>query len=1109
MTLTTAIGTVISKLKINNINNIDKASYEGDFSVNNFNIRKFLKNEALGKITFKASVKGQGFVKKYLNTQFKGNIASVDYNGYRYKNIALDGVIKDKLFDGKLHSKDKNAQLDFVGLIDFSKKMNLLDFKTKIAYADLNKLHFVTRDSLAIFKGEINTKLRGNTIDNIAGIVHFKSLNYSNEHGTHAFKSFHLISNFEDKKRIITVDSDEIVKGRLSGIFSFNDVYKLFSNAFGSIYSNYKPQAITEGQYMSFNFKLNNKITNIFFPDLQIASNTQFRGKIKGKNNSLKFTFKSDSLSYQDKSFKKIKLDIDNKFPLYNTALTIANSKIGDYPIEDLSLVNVTLNDTLYLRTDAIGGIKKRDRYQLSLYHTMDSLGNLTLGFKKSDITIRDKPWIINEQKLKNAKITYNTNTEELHINPIDFSYEQERISIAGFSKGKFEKDIKLDINNVLLENIYPQADSLYFKGKIDGFAHLKQENGVFKPSADITVGDLHINDISLGNVLLQVKGIEGLRKYNVAASVTKNNKKSLDITGFLDIESKTNQLNLNAKFNDFLINPYSALGAGVLENIRGDLDGNVNITGLFKNPNITGNLFIDNGGIYVPYLNVDYDIANHSLVKLHHQVFDFQQIQITDFKEKTQGILQGTITHKNFESWYLDLSINSDNLLMLDTEEDEDGELLYYGKAFIKGKASFKGLTDQLHINVTAETNKGTEFVIPLTDVESLDDDTLIHFVSSQEKEAQNNPKKEQEQVTLENKGLQLDFDLAVTPDATVEIVIDKENGSYLKGNGTGSLTLQINTNGNFNMYGDFWVDKGTYRFRYFDLIDKSFDVKQDSYLSWDGNPYEATLAIEAVYKSLKNPFVLLENPTINKKIPVEVIIKLTEQLLHPKIDFDINFPDNDNSITTELEYQLASKDEKDKQAIALLSLGYFIKKDNSNLSAGDAITENLTEKLNSIIDKVFSGNLAGINYSFDLQNSEKTDPTITRKRALGVKIETKISDRVLINGKVAVPLNERETAQTVGDAKVEFLINEDGTFRATVFTKPNELRYSNISTDIGYTKGVGLSYHVDFETFKELMDKLFGISISKEERKSRRSARKKRKAKLKEQKQKYKEQL
>src|SRR5690606_2612497 len=87
----------------------------------------------------------------------------------------------------------------------------------------------------------------------------------------------------------------------------------------------------------------------------------------------------------------------------------------------------------------------------------------------------------------------------------------------------------------------------------------------------------------------------------------------------------------------------------------------------------------------------------------------------------------------------------------------------------------------------------------------------------------------------------------------------------------------------------------------------------------------------------------------------------------------------------------------------------------------------------------------------------------------------QTKISDRVLINGKVGVPVGNSGATETVvaGDVEINFLLNEDGTLTANVFNRENSIR--NFGEDIGYTQGVGLSYNVDFDTFRELIRSLF----------------------------------
>ena len=65
--------------------------------------------------------------------------------------------------------------------------------------------------------------------------------------------------------------------------------------------------------------------------------------------------------------------------------------------------------------------------------------------------------------------------------------------------------------------------------------------------------------------------------------------------------------------------------------------------------------------------------------------------------------------------------------MLVLDKENSE--EVVFYGTAFMDGTASISGLTDQLSIEVNAKTNPKTTFVVPLKDIETVDNFKLILF--------------------------------------------------------------------------------------------------------------------------------------------------------------------------------------------------------------------------------------------------------------------------------------------------------------------------------------------------------------------------------------------
>ena len=89
------------------------------------------------------------------------------------------------------------------------------------------------------------------------------------------------------------------------------------------------------------------------------------------------------------------------------------------------------------------------------------------------------------------------------------------------------------------------------------------------------------------------------------------------------------------------------------------------------------------------------------------------------------------------------------------------------------------------------------------------------------------------------------------------------------------------------------------------------------------------------------------------------------------------------------------------------------------------------------------------------------------------------------MVNGKVGVPFGSTQQTTITGDVQIDFLLNEDGTLRAKVFNRENTIR--NFGEEIGYTQGVGLSYSVEFDTFKELIQIIFSGKNRKDKKATR----------------------
>nr|WP_299484954.1 translocation/assembly module TamB domain-containing protein [uncultured Allomuricauda sp.] len=1067
--LNTDIGSSYTDLQMTNIHTIDDASYIGFISLIDFNLGNFVEDDQLGLATLDVNVEGKGFISEYLNTEVIGEVYKLEYNNYEYNNLRVSGILKDQLFDGSLVSGDENFKFDFKGLADFGADENKFNFIASVDHADLKRLNFIN-DSVSIFKGNLNMDIEGSTLDNIIGQVRFSNTTYQNKNQTYYFEDFAVGSSFDqDTVRTIEINSPDIITGYAKGKFKVNELGRLVQNSVGSIYTNYKPFEISGGQRLDFNFKIYNKIVDVFFPEVIFGPNTFIRGNIVSDEGDFKLTFKSPSIAAYGNEFDNIELKIDNKNPLFNTFVSVEDMSTIYYDVKDFNLINTTLKDTLFFRTEFKGGLGYDDKYNLNFYHTFNKENKSVIGLKKSDINFKGNTWVLNKDANNKNKVIINRTLDSIRIEDVVMDNEnREQIRLRGELADSTYKDLDLQFKIVSLNKITPVVDSLKLDGSVDGFLNILQKDGKYLPTSSLNVSDFSVNNRRLGDLEIGIFGNNDLSQFGVSTWLNQNGLEKMSINGKVTNINNKRELDLAVNFTDFDLEPFSPLGEDVISNIRGSLGGFAKITGPVNNPSINGNLTLNNAGIGIPYLNVDYDFAPYSRVRLFDQTFYFENIELSDVVENTTATLDGTINHTGFGDWSLDLDVDTknDRFMILNTGFDE--EALYYGTGFINGTGSIYGPTDALNISVDASTAQGTSLKIPLSDVTSVGDYSFINFIEKGTSESFN-----EERVLQDYQGLEMAFDLVVTPDAEVEIVVDQNTGSSLKGTGEGILLIEINTNGKFNMYGEFVAVTGEYNFRYGGVIDKKFQVRPGGTILWERDPLAAQLNLEAVYALNANPAPLLDNQGYTGRIPTEVVVRLDGELESPTINFDIDFPGANSVIQSEIEYRLQDPTIKERNAFFLLAQGTFVN-EQTGINQ-QAVTGNLIQTASGLLNQI----LAGENDKFNLGVSYEqgyNDPNaeILTEDRIGVTVSTQISDRVLVNGRVGVPVGGVSETVVAGDVEVQVLLNEEGTLSAKIFNRENQIQQF-LAERQGYTQGVGLSYQVDFNSFKELMQRVF----------------------------------
>ena len=1061
--MTTALGTIESDFSMSSIDFIDKASYAGTVVLNQFDLGKFTSQKDLGKISATLAVDGVGFTEKYLNTKINGTISALSYNNYSYSNLEVNGTFKMPIYQGNISINDPNLKLVFDGLVDWTKKDSRFDFHIAIDQANLHQLQF-TNDTISVLKGDIVVQASGNSADNLKGDIFVNRTTYTNSKSTYFFDDFAINSSFDaSNKRTITVNSPDIVEGKIEGEYKFNQLQKLIENSLGSLYTNYKPNKVEKGQYLNFDFSISNKIIEVLFPKISIGQNTKVSGKINSDKNEFKFNFNSPQIVASENTLDNVRLNIDNKNPLYNAYVEMDSIKSKYYKIRDFSLINVTMKDSLFFRTEFKGGNKGEDYFNLNLYHTINKEKKNVVGISKSEVKFKDYLWFLNENDTQDNRIVFDKDLKEFDIEDIVLSHENQRIELLGAIKGKNYKDLKLSFKDVNLNKITPEDDMFVFDGNINGVVNFKQDKAVYRPTASLTIDQLQLNKTNLGILEFDIEGDQSLSNFAINSTIKNDGFESFNAGGNLAIQNDETLLDLRVKFDEFKLATLGSIGGEVLSNIRGLVSGNATIQGNVKAPEINGRLYLDKAGMSIPYIGVDYELAPRTIVDLTDEKFLFRNNLLTDTKFGTKGLLNGNIEHKNFSNWKLDLAFSSKRLLALDTKDKEDAA--YFGTAFINGSATIKGLTNSLFIVVDAKSEKGTSIKIPINNSESISENSFLHFVTAKEKF---NLQKGIVEKVRDYNGLELEFDFNITPDAEVEVILDRASGHGMKGKGNGSLLFKINTLGKFNMWGDFQAYEGTYNFRTTG-INKRFTVKKGGSISWDGNPLKAQLNLEAVYKTTANPSLLIDNSSFNKKVPVDVVIGIRGDLMSPDPDFNIEFPTVSSVLKSEIQTKLYDKEVRQTQALYLLSTGSFLSSEGMSQSdLSGSLFETATGLLGNVIksdDEKFN---VGINVvGADRRLGKETDGRFE------ASISSKINERITFNGKLGVPFGGINQTAFIGNVELLWRLNEDGTLNGRIFNKENDINY--IGQGIGYTQGLGFTYEVDFDTFKELIQKMF----------------------------------
>ena len=915
--------------------------------------------------------------------------------------------------------------------------------------------------------GYVKARWRGFDWDRMEGDVLMDQFSIKSGDTVVVFKPLELTLKKMGRSTRLAVKSEDILSGQVAGEFQLSQTQALIRKTANEAFPFLFPVSEAPKGQLKFNFNLDQKILKALYPDIQALQNFSCNGIISDQNQQSRLRVQAPYFSMGD--FKAYNFDfrIENKNILYNAYVHADSVKTKSVRLNRLDIISKQIKDTLYFKgeTSTTGNFKSR--WNINAFQSKGAQGEIVFGIRPSQMSYLGKQWDINPMNRSKPLLYLNTKGVKYALDGLEFQHQKEKIVLSGEYENPQNLDVSIGLEQVQIASLWGFSDVFDVQGLLSAQTKIVRSPAQQGVRLDLQWNELNINREDLGQLDLKFVGNLETETFQYEIKNTNQSKIPFEVKGS-GLGWENPALDMTLSFSRFPIDFISPLGRNKITNIEGDMSGDINIWGPLDRLEQLGQLKFHGSSLSLPYTQVDYSFEDNGQVDLIDQRFLIRGVQVKDTKNNTLGLLKGSISHENFYKWFLDLSLDTDRLLIIDRENEPNA--LFYGPGYFKGNAQLKGYTKTLQLQLKGETEQGTSIVIPYDEDYTVADVSFIDFVDKNRLEEV----VETEEVLLEKlRGLEMQFDLDINQAAQIEIVMDPASGSSLKGRGTGNLLMEVNTNGKFNMWGDYIATEGIYNFQNLGLIDKKFNLKSGGTIVWEGDPLEAQMNLEAIYEvpGGANPAVLLDNPNFSQKIPTQVGIQLQGNLLKPDDpNFTIEFPNTNQTVSSEINYRLADDQRRQLQAISLLSQGIFI--NDVSLSV-EGLTNNLYEKASDIFSNIVGQEneklKVGLNY---LQGDETLTQQLYAEDRLGLTLKTQISDRILVNGRIGVPVGGVEQTLLVGDVQIDFILSEDGSLRAKVFNKENEFRY--LSDRLGYTQGIGLNYQVDFETFQELIRKI-----------------------------------
>jgi hypothetical protein len=1085
--LATDAGNVALSLMLNR-----QREFSGSINTSGINLRQLLDNEHFGMLATKININGKLPSKGDVTIEAEGDIDQFDYNGYQFQHIAVNGLYSPDDIHGMLNIDDPNLQLSVEGLLKRTGKTENVQVEAHIDQFSPQAIHLSDQWGDARFAANLKADFTASGTNDAMGSIDLTDLTMESEKTHYQMDGLHVESGYADNVHYITLNSD-FATGSIRGDFDYSTLLQSITNF-----------VVTKLPTLPGLPQVNPHTHNNFVVDLTIhksdwlqqllqvpvtlTSPLTLNGTVNDPLQQIVLTCNAPQLFYNDSRYDDCNVSIVS--PMNTLLCDVSATKLmGNGEKWDLqvttSAYNNQLTASLLWDNHAPKAMNGMITAMFEFNSTLEGKAITNVDIASSKMTIDGASWDVLP-----SRIAYYDN--RLDIFNFAIRHDQQHLMIDGTASESNLDSLQFNLNEIDISYVLNLINfhAVAFDGLATGSGTISGVLGDLQANGALKVDQFKFEHGRMGTLDAHVNWNAAAKQIDIHAIADDGPEARTLIDGYVSPERNYIDLDIRAKgtYLDFA----RSFTSSFCSDVSGHANGAVRLIGPLDAINLTGELVL-NGNAHVTALGCTYELRNDTIRMVPNEM-EFVRCEVFDIYGN-KGLLTGGIHHQELTNLTFDIYVDADNLLAYDFPDF--GDDTFYGTVFARGNAAIHGRENETIIEADITPQKNSFFVYNASSPEVVSSQEFIQWEThpnplprregreypldgdDADKHITPLPDRDGSGMGLFQSDLTMRLKVNTTPDAQLRLLMDARTGDYIVLRGRGDLQATYYNKGGFNMFGNYEVTEGKYNITIQNVIKKDFTFSEGGTIVFGGDPYDATLNLQAQH--IVNGVSLSDlnvGQTFSNTVRVNCLMNITGQPKAPVIDFDFDILNVNSSEKQMVRNIITGQDEMRQQVIYLLAIGRFYpqgannaaenesQRNSTSLAMQSLLSGTLSGQLNSMLGQVIKSN----NWNFGA-NISTGDEGWNNAEYEGIINGRLLNNRLLINGQFGY----RDNATTanpsfIGDFDIRYLLYPSGNLALKVYNQTNDRYFTRSALN---TQGIGIIMKKDFNGLRSLFQR------------------------------------